>query len=146
MAAMRYHKFLRHSAYRRYGIFIISIFFSLYSIQVYVNNIGIDAQITQVKSDIVKLEEESAFMDKFYKWYLKSDYSAFFLWHENGTLYPWESIIRLAYKNAEEIDEVEPALPSIDPLTPMTISTPQQARNHFIDTRLSFLKRWGLIK
>ncbi len=67
MAQMRYHKFLRHSTYRRYGIFLITIFFSLYSIQVYVNNIGIDAQIAQVKKDIIDLEEESAFMEKFYK-------------------------------------------------------------------------------
>ncbi len=144
MANMRYHKFLRHSAYRRYGIFIVSIFFSLYSIQVYVNNLGIDEQITQVKKDIVNLEEENAFMDKFYKGYLQSEYASFFLGHENGTIYPEEKIVRLSYQN--ELDKGESLLPEIAEKAPITISTPQEARNHFIQTKLTFLQRRGLIK
>lgn len=144
MSQMRYHKFLRHSAYRRYGIFIVSIFFSLYSIQVYVNNISIDNQIEKVQQDIIDLEEERAFMDKFYKGYLTSDYASFFLGHENGTIYPSERIVRLAYQVPTEAKNT--FLPELDDRAPFTISTPQEARNHFIQTRLSFLKRRGIIK
>ncbi len=144
MAQMRYHKFLRHSTYRRYGIFLITIFFSLYSIQVYVNNIGIDAQIAQVKKDIIDLEEESAFMEKFYKWYLESDYAWYFLGHENGTIYLEEKIVRLAYPVPQAENKV--VLPTPSEIAPITISTPQQARNHFIKTRLRFLESRGLIK
>ncbi len=144
MAQMRYHKFLRHSTYRRYGIFLVTIFFSLYSIQVYVNNIWIDAQIAQVKEDIIDLEEESAFMEKFYKWYLESEYASFFLWHENGTIYPEEKIVRLAYQVPQVENEV--ILPMPNEIAPITTSTPQEARNHFVKTRLIFLERRGLIK
>ncbi len=146
MAQMRYHKFLRHSAYRRYGIFIISIFFSLYSIQVYVNNIGIDSQIKQVREDIKNLEEESAFMEKFYMGYLKSDYAWFFLGHENGTIYLEEKIVRLSYPQNTDENEEDTYLPGIDELAPIAISTPQESWNHFIQTRLRFLKSRGIIK
>jgi hypothetical protein len=144
MTQMRYHKFLRHSAYRRYGIFIISILFSLYSIQVYVNNIGIDEQITQVKKDIINLEEERAFMEKFYKGYLLSEYARYFLGHENGTIYPEEKIVRLSYQVPTKEDEAQ--LPQLTQKAPITVSTPQEARNHFIETRLIFLQKRGLIK
>jgi len=77
-------------------------------------------------------------MEKFYKGYLESDYASFFLGHENGTIYLEERIVRLSYQVPQEKGEI--ILPTQSEIAPITISTPQQARNHFVKNKLSFLE------
>ena len=75
---MRYHAFLRQSTYRRYGIFIVTILFSWYGIQAYINNKNIDIQMEEIENTIQDLDERTAYMEKFYANYLKSDYAPYF--------------------------------------------------------------------
>lgn len=76
---MSYALFLRKSTYRRYGIFVLTLFVSLYSIQAWINYKSIQDSILQAKKDIVTLQTEIDFMSRRYKSYLESDYAAYFL-------------------------------------------------------------------
>lgn len=80
---MRYQRFLRKSTYRRYGIFVATIFFSYYSIQAYINNQTIDTSIDTVRYDIDEINQEIAYLNNFYQQYLQTEYAPYFLGHEN---------------------------------------------------------------
>ena len=140
---MRYHRFLRHSTYRRYGIFILTIFFSWYGIQAWVNLKSIDTSILQAQENYENLIEKTDYMEKFYNPYLDSEYAPYFLGHENGSLYRREYIVRL--KHAVP-DNEEPILPEIEKKESILLSTPQQSWNYFIDQKLPFLKERKFIQ
>ena len=136
---MRYHTFLRQSTYRRYGIFIVTVLFSWYGIQAYINNKNIDVQMEQVENTIQDLTQRTAYMNKFYSNYLQSEYAPYFAGHENGILYTRERIIRLKHKIVEE----EVTLPfSREQKEKIILSTPQESRYYFIDQKLHFLIEW----
>jgi len=119
---MRYQSFLRKSTYWRYGVFILTIFFSYYSIQAFINNKTID---------------------NFYQNYLKGEYSSFFLGHENGQLYRSERIVRVKQRSLE--DE-ETYLPEVDKEIDLTELSPQESRARFIERRLTPLKDLWIIQ
>ena len=140
---MRYHKFLRHSTYRRYGIFIATLFFSLYAIQAYVNNQNIENQIRQVESQIHELESRNNYLNNFYTKYLETEYAPYFAWHENGIIYEGEYVIKLKHR----IEDDEVILPVQDEKKEaIIISTPQSSWRYFIEEKLPFLIDRGLIK
>lgn len=135
---MRYQTFLRKSTYRRYWIFVLTIFFSYYSIQAFINNKTIDLSITEVKEQNLRINEEIAFKNNFYQNYLRWEYSNYFLWHENWQLYQGERLLRIKQRltpndaiilqpnNLEGQDE--------------QIQTPQESWRHFIRNRLPQLR------
>ena len=141
---MRYHRFLRQSTYRRYGLFFITIFFSYYSIQAYLNNISISNSVQQVTTDIHDTTQETAFLEKYYKNYLLSDYSSYFLGHENGMIYDREQIVRFISK-ADAVIEAQ-ALPDIETKSTIILSSPSEAWHHFIKDKLEELIELGLIE
>lgn len=138
---MRYQRFLRKSTYRRYGIFILTIFFSYYSIQAIINNKTIDASIEEVKQNNDLVEEEIAFKTNFYQNYLKGEYASYFLGHENSQLYRWERILKIKQR-ATQLEEA--ALPERE--GEERILTPQESRQIFINNRLSELKTLWIIE
>jgi len=99
---MSYALFLRKSTYRRYGIFILTLFVSLYSIQARINYKSIQDSILQAQKDTVTIQKEIDFMQKRYKNYLQSKYAAYFLGHENGQLYQGESLIVIEQRKPDE--------------------------------------------
>ena len=76
---MRYHKFLRYSTYRRYGIFVLTVFFSWYGLQAWVNLKSIDTSIQQTREQVIDVDEHTAYLNNFYKPYLESEYAPYFL-------------------------------------------------------------------
>ena len=139
---MRYHKFLRYSTYRRYGIFILTIFFSWYWLQAWVNLKSIDTSIEQAKQDVAELNEHTAYLQKFYKPYLEWEYAPFFLWHENWSLRRGEYIIRLRHTVVDD----EPILPEIEKKSSILLSTPEQSWHYFIEQKMPFVYEWGLLE
>ena len=135
---MRYHRFLRYSTYRRYAIFILTVFFSWYGLQAWVNLQSIDNSIDQAKGDLAELDEHTAYLEKFYKNYLLSEYAPYFLGHENSTLYESEYIIRLRHPS----DKDEAILPEIEKKDSILISTPQESWMYFIEQKMPFLIEW----
>lgn len=140
---MSYHRFLRKSTYWRYGIFFLTVFFSYYSIQAYLNNISIESSIEQVRQDISEIEQQIAFKETFYMNYLDSEYAPYFLGHENGMVYDGERIIRF---RTEVEDPDEAVLPSIEEKESIYLSTPEEAWHHFIDQRLEELIELGILE
>lgn len=140
---MRYQSFLRKSTYWRYGVFILTIFFSYYSIQAFINNKTIDASIDEVKNNNESIRQEIAFKNNFYQNYLKGEYSSFFLGHENGQLYRSERIVRVKQRSLE--DE-ETYLPEVDKEIDLTELSPQESRARFIERRLTPLKDLWIIQ
>lgn len=134
---MSYQEFLRKSTYRRYGIFIATIIFSYYTIQAYVNNKSIDVSIESVKEDIVNIEEEIAFMDKFYTNYLQTEYATYFLWHENWQIYWNERIIRFA--NDKEETDFWTYISQQEQPNEIYLATPRDSRNYFLESKLEEL-------
>lgn len=139
---MRYHKFLRYSTYRRYGIFVLTVFFSWYGLQAWVNLKSIDSSIVQTKEEVIDLEEHTAYLEKFYKPYLESEYAPYFLWHENGSLWQNEYIVRLRHTVVNN----EAILPEIEQKDSILLSTPQDSWHYFIEKKLPFIYRWGILK
>ena len=138
---MRYHKFLRYSTYRRYAIFILTIFFSWYGLQAWVNLQSIDTSIQQTRAEVAELNEHTAYLEKFYKPYLESEYAPYFLGHENGSLWQGEFIVRLRHTVVDD----EAILPEIEKKNTILLSTPEQSWHYFIEQKLPFLYEWGLL-
>lgn len=139
---MRYQSFLRKSTYWRYGIFILTIFFSYYSIQAIINNNTIDASIDEVKQTNENIRQEISRKNNFYKNYLEWEYAPFFLGHENGQLYSRERIVRLKERKIDE----EILLPDVEVVENLNELTPQESRNRFIQRRLTPLIELWIIE
>ena len=131
---MQYRKFLRKTTYLRYLIFILTVFFSYYSIRAVSNNRTIDASIAEVQQANEELEQEILFKQNFYKNYLESKYASYFLWHENGQLFDDEQIIRI-----RRPDRVDEAIEENEQTQDDLLATPQQSRQYFINVSLSEL-------
>lgn len=138
---MSYYAFLRNSTYRRYGIFVITLFLGLYTIQAWVNYKNIEDSIKQTKQDILKLQEEIDYMDKWYKNYLLSDYAPYFLGHENGQLYGGERLVVVEYRKPP-VEQIAPAPQADD--GQIVIETPEESRQLFIHQRIKPLAELGL--
>lgn len=65
--------------------------------QAWINYKSIQDSITQEKKQIIELQEEIDYMQRWYQEYLKSEYASYFLWHENGQLYAGERLVYLEY-------------------------------------------------
>lgn len=141
-----YYQFLRNSTYRRYGIFIITLFLGLYTMQAWINYKSIQDSILQEKQQIVRIENEIAYMQKWYQEYLQSEYASYFLGHENGQLYANESLIYLEYRKPDVVKQT----PSIQ-LVPTDeeeeinelVLWPEEARALFMQQKLPVL--WSLV-
>ena len=131
--AMNYRRFLRKTTYLRYWIFILTVFFSYYSIRAVSNNKTIDASIVAAQQANHELEQEILFKQNFYMNYLKSEYASYFLWHENGQLFPGEQIIRI--KKSTLTQDPEP----VEQIQEDLLATPQQSWKYFIEVSLSEL-------
>lgn len=138
---MRYQSFLRKSTYRRYGIFILTIFFSYYSIQAIINNKTIDASIEEVRKNNHLIQEEIDFKTNFYQNYLKGEYASYFLWHENWQLYRSERIIKIKQRLTPFEETTLPEREGEE-----RIRTPQESRQFFIANRLSELRTLWIIQ
>lgn len=145
---MSHALFLRKSTYRRYGIFVLTLFFSLYTIQARINYKSIQDSIFQAKEDITTIQEEIDFMGKRYKSYLDSDYASYFLGHENGQLYGGESLVVIEQRKPDLVEEEEPIALSENLTTPdeIDLGTPESSRHYFIDQNLQPLRWLGIIK
>lgn len=141
---MAYRKFLRKSAYWRYGIFIATIVFIYYAIQASINMSTINASIDEVETANELLREEMAYKENFYKNYLEWEYAPYFLWHENAQLYENEQIIRLRERKPETVTQEQ--LPERELDENLKDLTPQESRWVFIERRLSPLKELWIIQ
>ena len=140
---MHYQKYLRQSTYRRYGIFVFTFFFLYYGIQSYLNNINIEFSIEQTKQGRIDTQEKITYLEKFYSPYLTSPLAAYFLSHENGSLYKNERIVRIKYRTNNNVTNEQ--LPLQANTKGITLSTPQASREYFITTKLSELASLGIL-
>lgn len=140
---MRYQSFLRKSTYRRYGIFILTIFFSYYSIQAFINNQAIDESIKEVDINNNTIRDEIDYKNNFYKYYLEGEYAPYFLGHENGQLYRWERIVRIKQRRLQ--DEMEAQTWKKKEENP-SLRDPKRSRQHFIENKLKDLKILWIIE
>lgn len=65
--------------------------------QAWINYKSIQDSILLEKQQIIHIQEEIDYMQRWYQEYLKSEYASYFLWHENGQLYPDEYLVYLEY-------------------------------------------------
>lgn len=137
--AMNYRRFLRKTTYLRYGIFILTVFFSYYSIRAVSNNKTIDTSIAEVQQANARLEQEILFKQNFYKSYLEWEYAAYFLGHENWQLFPWEQIIRIKKPLTREEEQQENLDLAEQMVDEDLLATPQQSWRYFVEVSLSEL-------
>jgi len=140
-----YYQFLRNSTYRRYGIFIITLFLWLYTMQAWINYKSIQDSILQEKQQIINLQEEIDYMQRRYQEYLESDYASYFLWHENGQLYQGEQLVYLEYRKPD-IEKKDPSIalvPTDEELAkeanPLVVP-PEEAWALFIEQKLPVVR------
>lgn len=145
---MSYYQFLRSSTYRRYGIFIITLFLWLYTMQAWINYKSIQDSIVQEKEQIVALQEEIDYMQRRYQEYLKSEYASYFLWHENGQLYPGERLVYLeSWKPGVEVKDpsivLVPTEEELEEEVNVLVLPPEDAWAIFLQQKLPLL--WNLL-
>lgn len=120
------------------------MFFSVYTIQAWINYKSIQDSITQAKQDIVNIENEIAFMEKRYKNYLESDYASYFLGHENGQLYPGERLVTLEYRKPEVFEKLPDVVVEDDGT--VQLHTPEESWQFFIQEKLKPLKHLWIVQ
>jgi len=82
------------------------------SIRTYLNFVAIEDAIRLVELRTDKTQEEIDYVHKFLLPYLSSEYSEYFLSHENNVLFRWERIIRFeTLSQRKEIDQSTGVIP-----------------------------------
>jgi hypothetical protein len=78
----------------KYGLGIIVLFAMIVSIRTYMNYLAIEVSIQNVNQETVYITQRKLYEENFVIPYEKSEYSKYFLRHENNILFPGEFIIR----------------------------------------------------
>jgi hypothetical protein len=113
--------------------------------QAWINYKSIQDSILQEKKQIVNLQEEIDYMQRWYQEYLKSEYASYFLWHENGQLYPGEYLVYLEYRKSdiEKQDTSIVLVPTEEELEEevnVFVLPPEEAWLVFVQDKLPFLR------
>ena len=118
---------LRHPTRSKYLLLAIDIFLVLVATKMFINynNIKLAIENTALQSEYKKLE--LAFTENFQLPYERSDYSEFFLKHENNILLPKEFIIQFQTIQKKDIKKSDLETTNIKNI----IQTPQESRKHF---------------
>lgn len=85
----------KYSGQLKYWLLFSAIFFMIFAIRSYLNNIAILDAIDWVEQEKDAKTNEINFTQNFLTKYLWSDYADYFLAHENNILYKNEYILRL---------------------------------------------------
>lgn len=106
--------------------------------QAWINYKSIEDSIVQEKQQIIRMQEEIDYMQKWYQSYLYSDYASYFLGHENGQLYDGERLVYLEYRkpDVEKKDpsvEIVPTEEEVE-VNELTLS-PEESRRYFLEQR-----------
>jgi hypothetical protein len=107
----------------KYILAIMTLFAMIISIRTYMNYITIEESIKNVNEETIQITQRKLYEKNFVIPYEESEYSEYFLWHENNILFPWEFMIRFEQEKEKEeniMDKEE------------EIKTPQESRKHFI--------------
>ncbi len=113
--------------------------------QAWINYKSIQDSILQEKQQIIDLQEEIDYMQKWYQEYLESDYASYFLWHENGQLYDGERLVYLEYWKPN-VENKEPSIVLVpteeelaEQVNPLIVS-PEEAWALFIEEKLPVIR------
>lgn len=87
------------------------------------NYLAIELSIQNVNQETVHITQRKLYEENFLIPYEQSEYSEYFLRHENNILFPGEFIVRF---------EEEKTLKPEDIWTESTIQTPQDSRKYFL--------------
>ena len=77
----------------RYIFFFITLFIIVFSFKIYLNSLLLDKQINTLHEDVKSILLEKSYNLNFYNKYLNSEYSKYFIYHENGYIFPDEKKI-----------------------------------------------------
>jgi hypothetical protein len=116
--------------------------------QAWINYTSIQDSILQERQAIVDIQEEIDYMQRRYQEYLNSEYASYFLGHENGQLYPGETLVYIEQRQPDQVA----ATPSII-LVPTEeemaeevnelVLLPEEAWALFLQERLPVV--WGIL-
>lgn len=121
----------RYSSRIKYWWSVFLFFLVIIAVKTYINFITIKNTIQSTNIEIRKTEEKIAFTENFLLNYLDSEYSSYFLAHENNNLFDWEYIIQLKSEQKQEIPEDIPV--KSDKL----IQTPQESWQKYLKEKFS---------
>lgn len=122
---------LKHWNKIKFAWIFLSIIVMIIAIRTYINYNTIIEAIQKVKYDIKMVEDEIAYSNNFLTHYLDSEYSDYFLAHKSNILFNWEFIIRFQSPSQEEEKN------NNNTWNMNTIQTPQEARKHFIRSKIN---------
>jgi hypothetical protein len=108
----------------KYGLAIIVLFAMIVSIRTYMNYLAIETSIESVNEETVQITQRKLYEQNFLMPYEQSEYSEYFLWHENNILFPGEFVIRFENERPPNLEETEPE---------NSIKTPQDSRHYFFE-------------
>jgi hypothetical protein len=78
----------------KYGLGIVVLFAMIVSIRTYMNYLAIELSIQNVNQETVHITQRKLYEENFLIPYEQSEYSEYFLRHENNILFPGEFIVR----------------------------------------------------
>lgn len=107
-----------------------------------------------IRENIVEVENETDFIKYYEKPFLETERAPFYLWHEHGTLYPWERVVRLKSRTTVDGAILSDADSTPDDILAMQeedddlikITSPQESRHYFINDKLQPLKEMWLLE
>lgn len=118
--------------YIKYWILIVDIIFMFVAIKVYVNYISIENAIDSTVQIRENKADEIDFTNNFLLTYEASDYSRYFLWHENNMLNKWEYIIRFDFLDEKPVVKTWTLINE----TENPVNSPQKAWQYFLKQQL----------
>ncbi len=128
---------LRHPTRSKYILLIFDIFLILAATRMFINYNNIKLAIEEAEYNSQQQRLELAFTENFLLPYEKSEYSEFFLKHENNILLPREYIVKFqSIQNIENEDTKEEEKHIWDTI----ISSPQESWKQFFYQQL-FIKK-----
>ncbi len=132
----------------------MTLYFAIQAVRAYLNGQNMVTNIAIIKENIVEVQDEINFTKYYEKPFLETDWAPFYLWHEHGTLYAWERVVRLKSRKPTQKVVVDEAASSPDDILSMQqeeddfikITSPQESRHYFINDKLTALKEIWLLE
>jgi len=133
----KFFKFIfQNITYIKYSLLILVIFSMIFSVRTYLKHTYIEEEIKNVDQTTANRIEEMNYQKKFVFSYLSSEYSDFFWKHENNNLFPNEYIIEFEAMSSQ----IETPKEEIKPQSFNPLSSPKDARKHFLTEKFSRIK------
>ena len=132
---MRYRDFLGYSRIIRYVLFFLTLILLIFTVKVYLNDFNLWNSISDEEKNQKDIDTQNSFEKNFYKRYLESNDSPFFMAHDNfiANKDNWEYIIKFeTQEDAPADNKVTQETHDTSDEFVLNITNPKDAWNYYL--------------